>query len=181
MVIKKWKHLKTEDIISLKIFNILEKIYQHPDTKREFRANILDTPDWVNIVGVNSENKILLIRQFRFGTETIELEIPGGIKGENETPKDAALRELREETGYRVERIEKAGCVHANPAFMNNKCYTFVATLSEEKGKTDFDPNEIIETEFATISQVKEYLKEVQINNAYCVLGLFWYLFSEQF
>ncbi len=171
--------MKTKKVLSLNIFNMLEKRYMHPDTNIEFKANILDAPDWVNIIGINSENKILLIRQFRFGTNEIGLEIPGGIKEVDEVPKEAALRELMEETGYEAEYIEKIGFVDANPAFMNNRCYTFLATLSRNKGKTHFDPNEIIEAEFATKSQVKNYLRNGQITNAYCVVGLFWYLFND--
>lgn len=178
-MIDEWKCEKTEKLLSLNIFNILEKYFRHPNKNRTFKANVLDAPDWVNIVGINDKRKILLIRQFRFGTESIELEIPGGIKGERESPKDAALRELEEETGYRANKIRKIGSVDANPAFMNNKCYTFVASLSNNKGKTNFDPNEIIEIEFASLQQVKTYLKSGKIRNAYCVMGLFWYLFRE--
>jgi 8-oxo-dGTP pyrophosphatase MutT (NUDIX family) len=178
-MIKEWKCEKTEEVLSLNIFNILEKYYRHPNKNRTFKANILDAPDWVNIVGINDKSEILLIRQFRFGTESIELEIPGGIKGEQETPKDAALRELEEETGYRAKTIKKIGSVAANPAFMNNECYTFIASLSNNKGVTNFDPNEIIEIEFASLRQVKTYLKDGKFRNAYCVIGLFWYLFRE--
>jgi 8-oxo-dGTP pyrophosphatase MutT (NUDIX family) len=178
-MIEKWKCEKTEKILSLNIFNVLEKHYRHPNKNREFKANILDAPDWVNIVGINDNKEILLIRQFRFGNGSVELEIPGGIKGEKESPKDAALRELEEETGYRAKKIEKLGFVHANPAFMNNKCYSYLATLSKKRGDTNFDPNEIIEIEFATLQQVKKYLKTGQISNAYCAIGLFWYLFHK--
>mgnify|MGYP006302139819 CR=1 FL=1 len=178
-MIEKWECEKRKKILSLNIFDIFENQYQRPDNNKEFKANILDAPDWVNIIGVNDKNEILLIRQFRFGTETIELEIPGGIKNENESPKEAALRELQEETGYKAKKIEKIGFVYSNPAFMTNTCYTYLATLNDRPGKPHFDPNEIIEKEFASIEEIKKYLDTGQIRNAYCAIGLFWYLFHE--
>jgi len=179
-MIEKWKCEKSKDVLSLNIFDVLEKHYRRPDNNKKFTAHILDAPDWVNIIGVNQMDEILLIRQFRFGTETIELEIPGGIKNEHESPKEAALRELQEETGYKAKTIQRIGSVLSNPAFMTNTCYTFLATLTDKRGEPHFDPNEIIETEFASVEQIKSYLESGRIRNAYCVIGLFWYLFREK-
>ncbi|TXT53403.1 MAG: hypothetical protein BAJALOKI1v1_2450003 [Promethearchaeota archaeon] len=179
-MIDEWKILKSEKLLGLNIFDVVRRYYQRPDNKKKIYAHILELPNWVNIVGIDEENRILLIKQFRFGNNRIELEIPGGIIEKEETPKEAAIRELKEETGYTVKTIKSIGTVDANPAFMNNKCFTFLAELST-KGCTNFDPNEIIELEFATPSQVKQYLHGNIISNAYCVIGLFWYFFSEEF
>jgi len=178
-MIEKWKNIKSEEILFLNIFNVVRKTYQRPDTKTEFKANILELPDWVNIVGINEDDQLLLIKQFRFGTNNIELEIPGGIMEPDETHKEAAIRELKEETGFKTKRIKQIGRVYANPAFMTNQVYTYLADLSE-RGAPNLDPNEIIEVEFASLSQVKKYLKSGKISNAYCVLGLFWYIFEEE-
>ncbi len=126
------------------------------------------------IIGFNEEYHILLIRQFRFGTNKIELEIPAGYIEPGESPKEAAIRELKEETGYSVKNVKQIGVVDANPAIMNNKCYTFLAELSE-KGDIKLDPDEIIETEFATQSQCFEYLRQGIIKNAYIVVAFFWF------
>ena len=179
IMIERWKNIKSEEILPLNIFNVVRKTYQRPDTKTEFKANILELSDWVNIVGINEDNQILLIKQFRFGNNKIELEIPGGIMEPGETQKEAAIRELKEETGYKIKKIEQIGQVYANPAFMTNQVYTFLADLSE-RGSPSLDPNEIIEIEFESLSQVKRYLKSGIISNAYCVLGLFWYIFDEE-
>ena len=70
--------------------------------------------------------------------------------------------------------------MNANPAIMNNKCYTFLAKLSRNRGQVNFDPDEIIEMEFATPKQVKKYLVENKITNAYVVLAFLWfYLYND--
>ena len=176
-MLKEWKLLKSQKIFERGLFKILRKSYNKPDKCEKILAYVLDLLDWVNIVGLNEDGNILLIKQFRFGTDKIELEIPGGIVEFGESPKDAAIRELKEETGYIIKNIKRIGFVDANPAIMNNKCYTFLAELSD-KGEVNFDPDEIIEMEFASPKQVKKLLKEGKITNAYSVLALQWFFLN---
>lgn len=176
-MLKEWKLLKSQGIFERGLFKILQKSYNKPDNSEKFLAYILDLLDWVNIVGLNEDGNILLVKQFRFGTDKIELEIPGGIVEFGESPRDGAMRELKEETGYTVKNIKKIGFVDANPAIMNNKCFTFLAELSD-KGEVNFDPDEIIEMLFASPNQVKKLLKEGKITNAYSVIALQWYFLN---
>ena len=170
-MLKEWKLMKSQKIFERGLFKILQKSHNKPDKSEKVLAYVLDLLDWVNIVGLNEDGNILLIKQFRFGTDKIELEIPGDIVEFGESPKDGAIRELKEETGYNVKNIKRIGFVDANPAIMNNKCFTNLATLSD-KGEVNFDPDEIIEMEFESPNQVKKLLKEGKITNAYSVLAL---------
>jgi 8-oxo-dGTP pyrophosphatase MutT (NUDIX family) len=173
-MLQNWKQKKSARVFTSSPFDVLEKIYINPENKKEFTVQILEIPDWVNVIGVNEKGNILLINQYRFGTDQIEIEIPGGYIESGELPQDAAKREFKEETGYKIKNIKQIGVLNANPAIMNNKCFTFLAELSE-KGDVQFDPNEIIETEFATPNQVKNYLKEEKITNAYVIAAFLWY------
>ncbi|MCU0586279.1 MAG: NUDIX hydrolase [Desulfobacterales bacterium] len=71
--------------------------------------------------------EVVLIRQYRHGTREVTLEIPGGILEAGDTPSAAARRELGEETGYAAAEMISLGCVHPNPAFLENRCHTFLA------------------------------------------------------
>ena len=179
-MLKTWELSNSEQIFECNIFNILRKTYKKPEGKGEATAFIIDCPDWVNVIGIDDKNNILLIRQFRYGTDTIELEIPGGILEPGELPKNGAIRELKEETGYDVKEIKQIGYISANPAIMNNNCFTFLAKLSR-KGTVNFDPDEIIEMEFATPKQVKKYLMENKITNAYVVVAFLWFYLYNNF
>jgi 8-oxo-dGTP pyrophosphatase MutT (NUDIX family) len=174
-MLQKWIVNEEKTIFKSFPFNVVEKQYIKPDQDK-FKAYILQMPDWVNIIGIDSENKILLIKQFRFGTDLIELEIPGGIIESDEKPKEAASRELEEETGYKVEpkNLKQIGVVDANPAIQTNKCYTFLAENISPSGKINFDEDEIIEHEFFTPNQVREFIRSGKITNSYIITAFHW-------
>ena len=96
-MLENWKLDKSKQIFKTSIFNVLQKNYTKPRKTGKFQAYVLDVPDWVMIIGFNVEGNILLIKQFRFGTNKIELEIPAGYVEQYESPKEAAIRELKEE------------------------------------------------------------------------------------
>lgn len=174
-MVENWKINNSTEVFTSIPFNILKKTYINPKNDKDFIAHVLNLPDWSNIIGINIKGEILLVKQFRFGTDKVELEIPGGHIEPGELPKEAAIRELKEETGYGVKSIKQIGFVDANPAIMNNKCYTFIAELSE-KGDVELDPHEIIDTTFAKPKQVKKYIDEGLITNAYVIVGFLWYI-----
>ena len=175
-MLENWKLLKVKTIFKSLPFNLLKKRYLNPTTKKKFAAYVLDAPDWANIVAINDKNEILLVRQFRFGTDKIEMEIPGGCLDKGEDPKKGAQRELREETGFHVEldNLTQIGVVDANPAIQNNRCYTFLAEKISSLGEQNLDPDEIIEFEFASQEKVRSYIRNGQITNTYIIAAFHW-------
>ena len=174
-MLDKWKLKKTKQILHTKPFSIWQKTYQKPHKEGDLEAFVIQTPDWANIVAITPEGKILLVRQFRFGTDRIELEIPGGIVEPDEIPLHAAQRELEEETGYRAASMQQIGVVDQNPAIQTSRCYTFLATDVVPTGTgTHFDPDEILETEFATLKEVRDYIRSGQITNTYIIAAFHW-------
>ena len=124
---ERWKRVASKTIGSFRIFSIREDHYQLPRNHRETPFYILESNDWVNVIPVTENGEVVLIRQFRFGTETVTLEIPGGIVEQNQTPLEAGQRELLEETGFTTDQWEYLGFVHPNPAFLNNRTHSFLA------------------------------------------------------
>ena len=176
-MLEKWNLKDESTVLETPPFNVLLRQFIKPEEETVVDTYVLKYPDWVNVIGITPEKKILLIRQFRFGSQNIELEIPGGCIDPGEDPLEGARRELEEETGYVADEFIPIGQVDANPAVQTNKCYTFLAKNIMPKGKLNLDPNEIISMEFAGVDQVKEYIKSGQITNTYIIAAFFWYFF----
>jgi len=103
-------------LLSTRVLDLWSLRYRHPvrGTQKDFI--VARAPDWVNVVAVTPEDKIILVRQFRFGSNDLSLEIPGGVMEQGEDPIAAAVRELSEETGYGGGRVSLMGSVHPNGA-----------------------------------------------------------------
>jgi len=137
---------------------------------------VLDSNDWVNIVPVTPAGNLVLIRQFRHGTSSVVWEIPGGmVDAEDPTPEHAALRELREETGYEPERVAFLGAVHPNPAIQNNRCHTFVARNVRPAGSQQLDGSEDIAVEEVPWPRVLEMIDRGEITHSLVITALYWY------
>ena len=96
---RRWDHKPWHPVWDARIFTLNEIHAIHPVRKAPVTYYALDSPDWVNVIPVTPENEVVLINQYRPGTDSICLEIPGGIVDSGENPHQTATRELTEETG----------------------------------------------------------------------------------
>ncbi len=119
-----------------------------------------------------------MIRQFRAGIREFTLEIPGGmVDASDASPMAAARREMREETGYDSERITFLGSVHPNPAILNNRCSTFLASDVRRTERPQLDGGEDIEVESIPLRQIPELIRRGHITHS-LVLNAFQWLWS---
>jgi len=133
--------------------------------------------DWVNITPITPQGEIVLVRQYRRGTDNITLEIPAGsLDPDERDPRSAALRELREETGYVPGEIKLIGKVAVNPAIMSNYCYIYLATNCTLQAELAPDPTEEIAVELVPLKQIRRMIESGEIVHSLGVLGLLWSL-----
>lgn len=130
---------------------------------------------WVNIVAITPEEHIVCIRQYRFGSGQIELEIPGGAVEKGENPLDAGVRELQEETGYTGENARIIGKVCPNPAIQDNLCYTVLVENAQKTGNQR--PDDMEDIEVFTLSQVElaQHIQDGSINHGLVLNAIMFY------
>jgi 8-oxo-dGTP pyrophosphatase MutT (NUDIX family) len=172
----KWETISRSDGGNFKIFNLAWYKRRHPEWKRENDFVVLDTPSWVNIIPITSDNKVILIEQYRHGTDSITLEVPGGIVENGEDPRLAAERECREETGYLGKGdSELLGVNEPNPAFLTNKCFSYLWTGCSLQTVQELDRHEDIKVIEVPMTNIKSMILSGKITHSLVLDAFFFY------
>jgi len=171
-----WKRLDAKTIHETGIFTLDEVRLARPGRAEPVRFARLRCPDWVNVIPLTEDRGVILIRQYRAGRHAVTLEIPGGQVDSGEDPETCAARELTEETGWVAASLEELGAVEPNPAFQDNRCFTYLASGCRPVGETDFDADEEIETVIAELDEIPRLIAAGEIRHA-LVIAAFYHLF----
>lgn len=147
MTVKKWKTLESKEIFRSPFHRMRVDKCDMGDGKLMPNYYVIEFTDWVNIIPITVDKKIILVKQYRHANQEISLEFPGGTlhPGQNENPQHAAERELLEETGFKPEKVLYAGWAYPNPALQNNKFHTYVGLGCAKVAEQNLDPYENIE------------------------------------
>ena len=153
-----WKEESREKVFDGPIFDLYRSERISPEGKRGSFI-LLDSPDWVNVVPIVKDEEgndaFVMVRQYRQGAQMITVEFPGGVVDPGETPAEAALRELKEETGYSAGKLTLAGKISPNPAYQDNWSYTYIAEDLSEAGPQNLDEHELVEYETVPVKDVE--------------------------
>jgi 8-oxo-dGTP pyrophosphatase MutT (NUDIX family) len=175
-MIQPWKKTGSRPIGDFRIFSLRADTRVSPRTGAAHEVFVLDCVNWVNVIAVTPDDQLVMVEQFRFGSETVELEIPGGMMDKNETdPVVTGVRELREETGYEGERARLLGDVLPNPAIMSNTCYTVIVENCQIKQAVQFDAAEDIVTRLVPVAEIPKLIAAGKIRHSLVVVALYYY------
>ena len=169
---RSWEVLRSEPGPDLVLFQTRYDWVRNPRNAMSMKALILECADWVNVVALTPEKKIVAVRQFRFGVGKNTVEIPAGIINAGETPEQAASRELKEETGYTTSNWKYLGWVETNPAFMNNLCHHWLASDVVKTSAPELDEGEEIFVSELSLEQVHREIDKGRMRNALTLLAL---------
>ena len=141
-----WKLVSAELILRRRIFNVWQQRRRSPRTGQEHDFDVLETSDWVNVVPVTPDRRVVLVRQFRHGIGQTTLEVPAGlIDPEDVSPTHAGARELREEIGLGAFRTERLlGVYHDTVTLKDDHVVAYVVRTDEASPPLETaDPFEI--------------------------------------
>ncbi|MGD2115761.1 MAG: NUDIX hydrolase [Acidobacteriota bacterium] len=175
-----WRTDSSQTAFAHPLFAVERRRIRRGDQEREILA--IASEDWVHVIPVLPDGKILLIRQWRYATEAFQLEFPGGIADHGDA-RSAAEQELAEETGYRAAHWRELGTVEPNPAILDNRLTVFLATGLEpipEGERPPADPYEEIEPVPVEAGEIPRLVVSGEIRHALVLSSyLLWTLDRE--
>ncbi len=151
----------------------VDTVQAHGD--RETTREIIEHADCVAIIAVDTDDNILLVNQFRKAVEKELLEIPAGGIEAGEDPVDCVCREMREETGYLPEKVERLGGFYSAPGYCTEYLHLYLATdltLSLLYAE-DTDSIQLVRV---PINQITKLIASGTICDSKSIAGLFTYL-----
>jgi 8-oxo-dGTP pyrophosphatase MutT (NUDIX family) len=171
-----WKQIGTKLIGDFRIFKLRSDVKLSPRTGQEHVFYVLDSVNWVNVIALTPDQKLVMIEQFRHGSNTVELEIPGGMMDPGETdPVATAVRELREETGYDGENARLLGRIWSNPAILSNKTYTVLIENCRLKHEVEWDQGEDLATRLVPVAEIPKLVADEKIGHSLVVVALYYF------
>src|SRR6185503_5543366 len=155
-------------------FQIRTDRKQSPRTGQPHDFYVIDCVNWVNVIALTQNDRLVMVEQYRHGSNTVELEIPGGMMDStDQSPVVAGLRELREETGYEGEAPVIIGEVFPNPAIMSNTCYTLLVKNCGLRHSTIFDHGEDLITRLVPVEELPILVSSGRIRHSLVVAALY--------
>lgn len=168
------KIVSSKELLKNKLFTIVEEV-AHDNSGFEIHRSIVRHPGSAVMMAVDSEERILLVKQFRLPAEADLWELPAGRIDPGESPLVAAKRELREETGFSAKTWTKLASFWASPGYVAEHMTIYMASGLTE-GKQETMEDERIETRWFTRQEVGEWIRTGKIVDGKTMIGYFMYL-----
>jgi 8-oxo-dGTP pyrophosphatase MutT (NUDIX family) len=173
-MIRPWKKIRSKLIGDFRIFKLRSDFKISPRTGKEHDFFVLDSVNWVNVIAVTPDRQLVMVEQYRHGSNTVELEIPGGMMDADETdPVATAVRELREETGYAGEHARLLGKIHSNPAILSNVTYTVLIENCRLQHGVEFDSGEDLITRLVPVAEIPKLVADEKVGHSLVVVALY--------
>ncbi len=131
-------------------------------------------PEACGVIPVTDDNKIIMVRQYRYTNRYYSLEIPAGKKDQGESLRGCAKRELVEETGYIAKKITKLITYYPAISYSKEKLHIYLAEqLIQSKTRPDSD--EFIKIEKLSLNKVLDLIRDNKIMDSKTILSLLLY------
>jgi len=166
--------LSTEVIFEGRILKLRVDTVRTVDGRKSTRE-VVEHAACIAVIVVDADDNILLVRQYRRAIDQELLEIPAGGIDEGESIEEAVVREMREETGFRPQKVVRLGGFYSTPGFCDEYLYLYLATdlVSDPLSAEDTPGIEVVRV---PVSQVPELVNSGKIEDSKSIAGLLFYL-----
>ena len=127
----------------------------------------------VAAVALTEDDKVIMVRQYRYACDSVVLELPAGkIDKDEKDPQAAMIRELKEETGYSAGRVKYRGCINPSVAYSEEVIHLYLMT-GLVPGLQSLDDDEALEVELIPFDEVYRMAAEGELTDAKTIAGIF--------
>ena len=170
---KETKLLHRTEVYKGNCFDVVEDQVIWPNSKRLSRSLIIH-PGISAMVPILDGNRVILVKQYRYGAGKVLWELPAGTIKSGETPLQCAKREIKEETGFKAARWRELISCYASPGINTEMIHCFVASQLR-KTRAALEEDEILETEVFSEQEVEDMIHKDKIQDAKSLVALFYY------
>lgn len=150
-----------------------------PDGRIVPEHYVIEYPDWVNVIAVTPDNRYVMVRQYRHGLGQIQNELCAGMMEPDETPLEAAKRELLEETGFGGGEWEEICTISGNPSTTNNLTHCFVAHGVEPTASRRLDATEDLSAFLISEQELLQLMESDEMKQSLMLAPLWKYFYMK--
>ncbi|HMJ10153.1 MAG TPA: NUDIX hydrolase, partial [Polyangiaceae bacterium] len=154
-----WKVRKSRVVLERRWLRIREEHVELPTGQEIEEFHVLEGPNWVGVLALTEDGRVILVDQYRHGIAALSRELPAGVIEPNESALEAARRELLEETGCAAEHWEPLIYFATEPARHTTMAQFFVARGARFVAEQRLDPGEHMSVLSATPAEVFEQIE----------------------
>lgn len=160
-----WRRIASRYVVDSRFMRIRRDTVELPNGAILPEYYVRESEGFVMIVAFTPSEHVVLVRQYRYGSDSVGLEIPAGTLEPEEDPEACAVRELLEETGYEASTIQPLADYTIEPVRSNARVYIFMASGARRVAEPQPEQTEHIEVELVPSGTFAAMLEDGRIDN----------------
>ncbi len=135
------------------------------------KREVVEHPGGVTILPIDEDGNCCMVRQFRYPFGRMLLEAPAGKLEYGEDPRECAVRELSEETGFSADELVYMGRCYTSPGFSTEVLHIYLA-LGLHKGERHPDQDEFLNLETHSLEELSRMVMEGEIADGKTIVAV---------